>query len=373
MEVFKYAPSPPGETRSRRFTIVVGTLFAIAIIAIIVLALSMRQHAGSTPAAKEPTGLNPLTPAADVERFDSAAVFAERVQPVLSGLRQKNAEASGRAVARIRMHFDGAKSGAPGFAKSIIGPLDASKTTYLAAKGTFLRWWYEDPTIQPVAAHVTWNYEQHVTSGPKIRDAIIAAVTQLEQDLRANRNEALQAISSSLRATNLTPSIEIEPDQLSQFCQREFEAAIGQVNSNGVAENAALGSAASLATGTAVTFIVEQAITRLITGAITTAGGAVAGGTGGGAVVGSWVPGGGTVIGAAAGLLGGCAVEIWMTHRNEKRTVEQVIASLTQLEEAIVQGDKDRPGIQKILSDAATRQADQLGVKLKQQLQEAAR
>jgi hypothetical protein len=219
---------------------------------------------------------------------------------------------------------------------------------------------------------VRWNYEQHVTSGPKIKEAILTAISQLEQDFRANRNEALQAIGSSLRAANLPASVEVDQKQLDEFCQQEFEAAMANVNTDHVAEKAAVGSAAALSLSTVATIVAERAIIYVLGDAVTAAGGSVAAGTAGGAAAGSWVPGAGTAIGAAAGLLGGIAVDMWISHENKLRTINSVTTSLTQVENAIMSGDTKNPGIQRILGDAGTRQVEQLRLKLKQKLDEAA-
>lgn len=372
MKSLDYALPTGGSRQRRRFLITVGSIFAVAMIAITVLVRSMRQGATPTPATNIPMGLSPSILPAGVKGFDSLAVFAERIEPVLRCLEERNNDAARRAVDKIHEHFKHARSGAPEFAESIIGPLDAVKTTYLASKGVFFRWRYEDPKIQPVADHVRWNYEQHVTSGPKMRDAILEAISGLEQDFRANRNEAIQAIVSSLHAANLPAAVEIDQKKLDDFCQREFESAIAKVNTDHVAEKAAVGSAGALLLSNAAMIIAERAIIYVLGDAIATAGGSVAGGTAGGAAAGSWIPGAGTAIGAATGLLTGIAVDMWISHKNKERTTKQVTTSLSQLEEAIVNGDEKRVGIEKILGDAGKWQAEQLSSKLKQQLKEAA-
>jgi hypothetical protein len=350
----------------------VVALFAVAMLAITLLMGSMKQSTSPVPVTKVPLGITPAAMPAAAERFDSAAVFAERVEPALRQLRENNKRASDRAIARIRGHFAIARDGAPAFAESIIGPLDAVKTTYLAGKGGLLRWWSKDRTRQPVADHVRWNYEQHVTCGPRIKEVILAAIVQLEQDFRASRNEALQTIGSTLRAANLPVSIDIDERMLDAYCQREFEAAIVSINASHVAEKAAIGSASALALSTAATIIADRAIIYALGNAITAAGGSVAGGTTGGAALGSWVPGAGTAIGAGTGLLAGIAVDMWISHKNKRQTINQVNVALEQIENAIVMGDSKHPGMRRILSEAAKRQAEQLASKLKEQLHEAA-
>jgi hypothetical protein len=351
--------------------IAVATLLVVSMAAMLVLAVSIR----STPAAPaptttpQPTGLKVSTG----PKFDASAVFAARVAPAMQLMQQKNDQAAARAVDKIHGHFRHARGGAPEFAASIVGPLDAIKTTYLAGKGATQRWWHEDPRYQPVANHVKWNYELNVTSGDRIRDNIMAAVMMLEMEFRANRNEALQSIGSNLRTANLPTAIAVDEKQLDAFCQQQFELAVANVNQNHVAENAAMGSAVSFATSAAVTFIVEQAIARAITSAATTAGGATVGGAGGGAAAGSAVPGAGTVIGATAGLLAGCAVDMWLTSRNERKTIAQIESSLNQLEHAVINGGNNAPGLRGLAQSAAAGQTVQLRAKLMQQIQEAAR
>lgn len=372
METLDYAGSPARPRQRNPLRILLWIILIAALISIGILILSMSQEGTMVASHLAPVGLRPAIETGSATKFDVNAVLNERVEPALQVLQKRNSEAVQRAIAKIHGHFDSARKGAPDFAESIIGPFDATKTTYLAGKGMVLRWWYHDSRIQPVADHVRWNYEQHVTSGPKIRDAILGAIAELEQELRADRNEALQAIGSSLQAAHLPASVEIDEKQLDEYCQHEFEASIAGANTDHIAEKAAVGSAAAFAFSMAATIIAERAIMFVLGKAVATAGGAVIAGTAGGAAAGSWAPGVGNAIGAASGLLGGIAVDAWISHENKERTTKQVTTSLTQIENAIIHGDGKHPGVERVLSDAASRQGQQLRVKLEDQLKEAA-
>ena len=336
-------------------------------------AIWLSRTASSTTARSNAPLPAPSSDASPARKFDSAKAFDECVAPVLNELQQSNAEAVTRAITNIHTQFDNARHGAPQFAQSIIGPLNGIKTAYLAGKGKLERWWYKDPQIQPVLNHLRWNYEQHVTSGPKIRNNVLASVMRLEQDFRANRNQALQKIHSSIRIANLPTSAQIDRNQLDEYCQAEFLQAIQNINAEHLAGKDAIGPAEGLAISTAATIVVEQAILFVLDDAAVAAGGSVATGAAGGATAGSWAPGAGTALGAAAGLLVGAAVDYWTSHNDQQRTTEQVIASLTQIEQAIIQGDGKHPGVEKILSGAARNQTQQLAIKLRKHLEEAAR
>jgi len=317
-------------------------------------------------------GIAASTAAAAQSKFDARGVFSARVEPVLLQLQARDDEACQRAIAVIHGHFDHARSGAPAFAAAIIGPLNSIKTTWLAGKGVFERWWFDDQTIEPVADHVNWNYEQNVTSGPKIRDAILASIQQLEQEFRANRNDAIQAIQTSLEAANFPVAIDVNQSELDEFCQTEFETAMAAVNDNHIAEKAAAGSAAAFVFSSAATILAEQAI-LYATGDdfIAVAGGAAFTGAGGGGAIGSMVPGAGTIIGAATGLLAGIAVDAWISHKNKERTIAEVDKSLTQIESSIINGDGKHAGVDKIFHQAASGQTETLRKNLWKQIREA--
>jgi hypothetical protein len=119
--------------------------------------------------------------------------------------------------------------------------------------------------------------------------------------------------------------------------------------------------------------VVERAIIYSLGDAIGAAGGAVGAGAAGGAAAGSWVPGAGTAVGAASGLLVGVAVEMWISRKDRERTTQQVVTSLTQIEDGIIQGDGKHPGVNAIFTDAASQQAQRLSDKLHDQLKEAAK
>ena len=160
----------------------------------------MTKHRLPTTPPSEPAmselGITPTTRPA---KFDSTAVFDSQIRPVLATMETRNREAAGRALAAIHNHFKNARLGVPDFAESISGPLDNFKSLYLGSKGYVERWWYERDDLQPMADHVQWNYENHVTSGPKMKVAITAAMERFQRDVRANRNEAIQAINANIQ------------------------------------------------------------------------------------------------------------------------------------------------------------------------------
>jgi hypothetical protein len=369
MENLDYGRSPYKAKRPNPFPLYI--LLAVALLSIAVLFVSIRQNRTNVPSAGAPIGISPSTTSASQPKFDAQGVFSAHVEPVLRQLHAQDDEACQRAIALIHGHFGDAKSGAPAFAAAIIGPLNGIKTTWLASKGVFERWWYEDPQIQPVADHVRWNYEQNVTSGPKIRDVILASIQQLQQDFSANRNEAIQAIGTNIKAADLPVAINVNQSELDEFCEREFEVAMAGVNNNHIAEKAAVGSASAFVLSSAATMLAERGIAFGLEDYIAAAGGATATGVGGGGTIGSMVPGAGTIIGATVGLLAGIGVDAWISHENKKTTIAEVDKSLTQIETSIMNGDGGHIGVDKVFHQAASGQAQELRTRLKEQIQEA--
>jgi len=357
--------------KAGRTNLLLLSILVIASVSIIVLCVSMRQYKTVTPNGPAAIGIAPSTTSTPQTKFDAQAVFSARVEPVIQQLQAQDDEACQRAIAVIHGHFDHARSGASAFAAAIIGPLNGIKTTWLAGKGVFERWWYKDPQIQPVANHVRWNYEQNVTSGPKIRDAILTSIQQLEQDFRANRNEAIQRIGTSLNAADLPVAIELNQNDLDNFCEAEFQAAMAGINDNHVAEKAAVGSAKAFVFSSAATMLAERAIVFALGDYIAAAGGATAAGVGGGAAGGSMVPGAGTIIGAAVGLLAGIGVDAWISHKNKERTIVEVDKSLTQIEMSILNGDGVHSGVDKVFHQAASGQTQKLREKLWEEIRGA--
>jgi len=344
-------------------------VFCLAVLSLIVLILSAAANKSAISQTPIPTGMTIDSPSAS--SIDCNKIFEERIEPVLEQLRKKNDNACDQAIAIIHSHFDTARSGAPVFADSIIGPLNSIKTTWLAGKGLFERWWYNDPRIQPVVDHVRWNYEQHVTSGPRIRDAILSATEQLETDFQANRNEAIQAIGSSLKAANFPVRIKINQVQLDDDCQEEVERAITDINGHQVAEHAAAGSAAAFGLSTAASIVAEQAIVYVVGDSAIAAGGGAAAGVSGGSAAGSFLPGPGTILGAAGGLLAALAVDAWISHENKSATIAKVDKSLTQIESAIIEGAGHTIGADRLFHEASERQLTLLHTELREALQEA--
>lgn len=358
--------------RPRRWPwLLAGGILAITAGILLLLSLPTAKQAAPQVTPTPSIGVQPATVLAP--RFDAALVFIERVQPVLVTLDKENALAVDRAIAGIRSHFETARRGSPEFAESIIGPLDSVKTIWLKGKDVSKNWWNENDASSDLRNHVTWNYEHNVTSGTKMRDAVLAAIQQLEEDFRANRNRALQAIASSLSAASLQVEIQVDEKQLDEFCQHQFDKALEQIHANYTAEKAAGGTAAAIGLSTVATIVAERAIMSAVTAVMARTGGAVTAIAGGGAAIGSTVPGAGTAIGAVGGLLAGLAVDVWVSHKTKQRVIKEVNESLSAIENGIIDGDDTNPGVRKVFSTAAQGQTTQLHVKIESQLEEASR
>ena len=371
-----YAPSPPaatptprgrGRARLRRavFAVVLVSL-ALPVYAVIALSIKHASPPAAGPAVAPPPidlGITVTSPAAPATqptallmppppRFDVAKVRAGSVRPHLEGLKLDNLAARDRAEDVVRAHFAHARGGARTFAGEIIGPLDGIKSLYLVSKGGALRWWREDPTYDPLRRHVAWNYEKHVTSGPKIERAIRDALVQFEADLRANRNHALQQIARDLSADTLAVKIRIDPTKLSEGCDAQVRHAVATLMAQNVAEGAAVESfaviVASEGLGAASGVVVRLVVTKLATVPLS----AAVGGTGAGATIGSVVPGVGNAAGAVTGLLVGVTVDCVLTHRQTKRVTKQVQEVLAGTEQAVIEGHGGKAGLQRVFADA---------------------
>ncbi len=363
--------SPP-RVRPRKWNLVLLAVLLVTLLSMLVLAVSMLQDKPTpAPPARAPQPVATVATVSSAPKVDVNAVLALKVDPVLEQLQKSDDDACEKAEAVIKQHFNAARDGAPRFAKAIIGPLNGIKTTWLAGKGVVQRRYYHDPSINPVGAHVRWNYEQDVTSGDKIRHAIEASMDQLKEDFRANRNKAIHSISRNLKSKDLPANININRDQLDQMCQTAFETAMADVNGNHIAEKAAMGSAASFALSSAATLIAERAIAAAVSEYAVAAGGAAATGAGGGGTIGSMIPGPGTIIGASVGLLAGIGVDAWISHRNKARTVVEVDKSLSYIEEKIMNGSQGHPGVEKSFHAAAAGQQEMLRTKVREKILEA--
>ena len=175
-----YATRRPSRARTSKRIALACVAFTAATAAVALT--TMKHRLPTTPPSKPAMGELGITPTTTPAKFDSTAVFDSQVRPVLATMATRNREAADRALAAIHNHFKNARLGVPGFAESIIGPLDNFKSLYLGSKGYVERWWYERDDLQPMADHVQWNYENHVTSGPKMKAAITAAMEQFQQD-----------------------------------------------------------------------------------------------------------------------------------------------------------------------------------------------
>jgi hypothetical protein len=372
MSILDYSQQRRHGRRPRILTVVCLLIIAVSVVAVTLIKVSLRSASGPSALPSLPIGVSAVAGPGTAPKFDADEAFASSVYPSLEKLRQRNQEAVLRTVARIHAHFEMARSGVPAFADAIVGPLNGIKTAYLAGEGLWDHWWYHEPANQPVADHVRWNYEQHVTSGPKIRDAILQSVEELEQDFRANRNQTLQEIGSNLRAAQLPATVNIDQKQLDEFCEQEFAEEMHSINRKHVAEDSAVRSETAVGVSAAVTFVVEAAIADVIAETSLSAAGSAGAGAGAGGVVGSFIPGAGTLVGACGGLLAGTAADLWISSKNKQRVIQLVTDSLTRIEDSIIDGDANELGIRKILTTAGDNQVNQLSEKLQQQLREEA-
>ena len=324
---------------------------------------------GVTAAATQPI----VPPAPPPPLFDVEKVRDARVRPHLENLRADNAAARDRARAAVNAHFDHARAGADDFARAIIGPLDSMKTLYLMGKGATLRKWKRDRSIDKVRDHVAWNYQKHVTSGPKMEAAIRAALRQFEADVRANRNHALQAINRDLAAEALPVVVVIDEQKLGERCDAEARSAVAALMSQNVAQDAAVQSLATVMAaeglGMAATHLVGRVVVvRLAALPVS----AVVGGTGGGATIGSAVPGLGTAIGATTGLLVGLAVDNYLSRKQVREVTASVRDVLGTTQAALLDGHAGAAGLDRVFDDALKAQESAIDRLIAQELHAAA-
>ena len=307
----------------------------------------MPAEMGVTAAATQPAEALPPPPLFDVEK-----VHQSSVRPHLEMLLERNAAARDRARAVVDAHFDQARAGADTFARSIIGPFDSMKTLYLMGKGATLRKWHRDRSIDKVRDHVAWNYQQHVTSGPKMEAAIKSALRQFEADVRANRNIALQSIRRDLDAGQLPVVVIIDEEKLSARCDAEARAAVAKLMSQNLAQEAAVQSLATVIATEGLSMVATHLVGRVVVVRLAAMPvSAVVGGTGGGATIGSAVPGLGTAVGAATGLLVGLAVDNYLSKKQVREATASVRSVLDTTQSSLMQGHAGAAGLNRVFDD----------------------
>lgn len=341
--------------------VAVGLPLAGAAVALLDRASPAQNGAGAPVAVPAELGVSAATQPALLfpppPRFNVYQVHDDAVKPHLVALAARNAAARDRARARVAAHFDQARAGADDFARAIIGPLDSFKTIYLMGKGVALRTWRKDRSIDKLRDHVAWNYERHVTSGRQIEAVVRAALAQFDADLRANRNVALQSINRDIAAEALPVIVVIDEERLAERCDAEVRAAVASLMAQGVARDQAIRSIATVIAAEGLSVAATHLVGRVVVvrlAAIPLS--AAVGGTGTGATVGSAMPGLGTAVGAATGLLVGLAIDSYLSKRQAADVTRSVNDVLHTTERALMQGHGGAAGLNRVFEDALATQ-----------------
>lgn len=294
-----------------------------------------------------PVTAPPAMPAEIVPQKSPAELRAERgtffkaeVEPSITEADKLNREAAERCVARLKESFDGYRTGIQPFCQEI--------NSWGTRLGVIRRmpsdWWYEQTDVSD---YIQAKFAKHLFTDKKLAMDIERALAQYRADVEANQYTLITRIRAAISSGDLPglPDInytEFSKDLSERLTVYSVESAKDSVV-NGIVTEVASGVG-----GFAAEQLLAQLVVRLtaMVGASTaSAGGATAGGAavgGGGGSLGGPL---GAAAGIAVGLVIGGVVDWWMSSSFEAKMTEQLNSLIDELNNAVIAGDANRPGL----------------------------
>jgi len=275
---------------------------------------------------------------------------------ILARLKAEQQASVRRSLASLEARFDGYRDRSDAFAQELLrwstrGSLAWSSMKDVAGGGSMRR-----------RELIRQRFEATVVSERDLKAAVNEALDRLMLELRADRSRALSRIRTHRAASGegtrergpSASTLAASLEELDLACER-LDAQMDRD----------LLRQADRSLVMALTGIVGATIATEIVAA--TVGSAI-GGAAVGAAGGSVVPVAGTVIGFAAGMTAGIAVDWWLSERTGHDLAERCRVAIDDLRNRIIDGDdaQGRVGLRKVFESAAAREAAAIETQLQQ-------
>ncbi len=308
-----------------------------------------------------------------VKSIDVKAVYEKDLLPVIRIERERNEEARKRALQVIADGFVKYRAGIPEFTEDLEGY--GSKFTILGKiVGDKWNQWWNDEEAHDTARYVHDKFEEHIVSGSELKRLLKDSMVEFTSDLVANRNQMLAEMRIRLTANDVPVEIRMSDTEWSAFLtdyQKQLDLkletygqdavtytilsfAAGNTFSNGVIE---IGTEAAKVVTPVIATVGTWLAAGMETACATTA--TLAGGSTmvcslGGSAGGSTVGPVGTAVGFTIGMAIGYVVDIYYEKQFEERMMVELTDSLNRLENLVIDGNLDKPGLKRIYTEIIT-------------------
>ena len=285
-----------------------------------------------------------------------AEYYKGNVAPLIQDAAQRDREAAGAAMKRLREHFQTFHSGVPAFADDITGWGTRFGVVGRSVKDLWTKFWEDSTKATATKEYVNTKFRLHIISEEKLRHALADTLAVFHEATAANRNRMIAEVR--LAFTMPESPLKVIPPAFSELLADTQLAADKLASTQGGASvaNGLASFAGGAAAGEAASRLVGALLARLAASTAATIaaeGSAAAGATATGGTVGTAGGPAGTVIGLGVGIVVGFIMDSWMSESFKAKLHEQCDSFLTNLERDIIHGSAGSTGLRKTLEDAA--------------------
>jgi hypothetical protein len=313
----------------------------------------------SQPFLRGPTN-NPVATSLRLAPPDVADFYRTSLSPLLDAALERNRLAANRALASLHERFAVHHAGARHFAEDVAGWGTRLGVIGCFASDLWDKHWHGDTSANSVSQYVQQKFLLHVLSEKSLERDVDQVLKQYQDDLETSRNQLYAEMRLPLHGS--ASPIVLDEAGWKYLCQdinqrvRELSAAtprdtlvagLASMAGGWVGTEAGEAIVAQILVRVGTAVAVEAADSAAVAG-----GGAMVGGTATGGSVGSLTSPAGTVIGLGVGLAVGAAIDWWMSERFEVQVIGQCDLFLETVEQKIVDGNKEHPGLRRCLQEA---------------------
>ncbi len=248
-------------------------------------------------------------------------LYQQEIVPLLNETSARNQEAADNAINEIKTLFRGYKSNVDVFVEDLMS---------YSTRASFLwnlpgDWIKDDGRLEKI---VSEKFETHIFSEDDLINDIASILSKFAQEIHANENNLLMECRAAIHASDIPEIVIPGYEEFAVDVMDELSVFLMQKNKVSV-YNWIFTLVASEVIGITVTWTLK------------------------GSIIGSFIPGKGTILGLIIGIVAGSIADILMIEKTKEKMSINLVRYLYELEKKILAGSSHSMGLGEELQDFA--------------------